>query len=256
MKMNRVVKRGLGIILSLSMVLGSLYAGGRTARAEETLEANQEVFATVAAGATVTYNFVMPDKGYFYFRVVNKDASDFAYFHVSMMVNYERCESSNVWNEKAFVSSYYSYKPGTNVTITIDNSEHSGARDYQLCVFVENPSNFETEGNDTKAKADTIKAGKTYTGLIIYNDADWYVFKAPKTGKYKINAVNTTDGCVEGHTYQGSRETGSCDLKEGEGWKPLFSGKLKKGQKIYLKVCYDTLYSTRGVFYKIKVKKA
>lgn len=250
MKLNKIVKRLLGIFLVFSLVLGGLYVNGASVKAEETLKANKEVSGTILNGQSISYKFIMPKKGYFSFRLTNSAS----FLSVTMKVNYKTMESETFLSGgKLFESSYYAFKPGTKVEITLENTYST--MDYTLCVDVKNVANFESESNDKKAKADTIKAGKTYKGLIMSDDADWYVFKAPKTGTYKISGVNTTNGSIDFDTYSGNKKIASDDLHEGDGYKKLFSGKLKKGQKIYLKIYYSTLYSTRGVFYKIKVKK-
>lgn len=243
----------MGIILALSMVLGTLYVNGVSVKAEETLQANQEVKGTLLSEQSVTYNFIMPKKGYFSFRA----SSNLSFLSVEMQVNYKTWEADKyISGNSLYTSSSYAFKPGTKVQIKLTHTWASHeAIDYTLCVDVKNVANFETESNDKKAKADTIKLKKTYTGLIMSEDADWYVFKAPKKGKYKISGVNHTTGTIDFHTYKGNKEIVSGDLQEGKGYQKLFSGKLKKGQKIYLKISYSNLFSTKGVFYKVKVKK-
>lgn len=250
MKLNQMMKRSMGILLAFSMVLGGLYMNGTSVKAEETLQANQEVKGTILNGQSITYNFIMPKKGYFSFRLSNSAS----FLSVKMQVNYKTYENEAFLSgNRLFTSSSYSFKPGTKVQITLDNTYST--MDYTLCVDVKNVANFESESNDKKAKADTIKLKKTYTGLIMSEDADWYVFKAPKKGKYKISGVVTNEGAIDFASYKGNKKIASDDLQEGKGYKTLFSGKLKKGQKIYLKISYSTLWSRRGVFYKIKAKK-
>lgn len=249
MKLNRILKRSIRIFLAVNM-LAILCMNSTSVKAEETLKANQEVKGTIIKNQSITYNFVMPKKGYFSFRLSNSAS----FLSVKMQANNKTWESEKYLSGgKLFTSSSYAFKPGTKVQITLENTYST--MDYTLCVNVKKVANFESEDNNKKSKADTIKAKKTYTGLIMSEDTDWYVFKAPKKGKYKISGVNTTNGSIDFTTYRGNKKIASDDLYEGNGYKTLFSGKLKKGQKIYLKISYSNLYSTKGVFYKIKVKK-
>ncbi|MDE6567352.1 MAG: hypothetical protein K2K70_06435 [Lachnospiraceae bacterium] len=251
MKLNEIAKRSLGILLVFSMVLGGLYINGTSVKAEETLKANKEVKGTILEGQSITYNFTMPKKGYFSFRL----SSSLDFLRVTMKVNYKTWENDEIVNcNNLYTSSYYSFKPGTKVQITLASTYYD-KKDYTLCVDVKNVTNFESESNDKRSQANTIKLKKTYTGLIMSEDADWYVFKAPKKGKYKIVGVNTTRDYVNYATYRGYKAISHDELGEGNGYKTLFSGKLKKGQKIYLKISYDSLSAAKGVFYKIKVKK-
>lgn len=240
----------MGVLLAFSMVLGALSMNSTSVKAEETLKANQEVKGTIVKGQSITYNFIMPKKGYFSFHLSN--SADF--LSVKMQVNYKTWEDEMYLSrDRLFTSSSYAFKPGTKVQITLNNTYST--MDYTLGVDVKNVANFESESNDKKAKADTIKAKKTYTGLIMSEDTDWYVFKAPKKGKYKISGVVTNAGAIDFTTYKGNKKMASDDLQEGKGYKTLFSGKLKKGQKIYLKISYSNLWGKKGVFYKIKTKK-
>lgn len=112
--------------------------------------------------------------------------------------------------------------------------------------------NFEKENNDTRGRANKLKKGVTYTGLAMDGDTDWYVFKAPKTKKYKIKAVCTNQGSChqDVEAFRGYKSKGYVCTYAGDGWKTVFSGKLKKGQKVYVKV------SDGGddEMYKIRVK--
>lgn len=251
MNVNSTLKKYLCSLLLLSMIVGSFSISATgAAAAAKTLEANQEVSGTIFTHERIVYNFVMPKKGYFSFRLSNSKS----FLSVSMKVNNKTYEEEVYLSSgELFTSSSYAFKPGTRIEITLDNSYTM--MDYTLCVDVKQKKNFESENNNTRKKADPIKSGKTYTGLIMQDDKDWYVFKAPKTGNYKISAVNTTDGQVDFSTYNGSKKIDSGYLHEGKGYQKCFSGKLKKGQKVYVAISYSSLYSTKGVFYKIRAKR-
>jgi hypothetical protein len=92
-----------------------------------------------------------------------------------------------VWNTKTVILPYGK----ENFYIKIE-AQHSGFSplDCQYTVKVINKAanNFESENNDTKAKADTITIGKTYNGVTqIAEDKDWYKFKISKAGTVKID---------------------------------------------------------------------
>lgn len=59
--------------------------------------------------------------------------------------------------------------------------------DYTLKVINIASSNFESENNDIKKKADTITLGKTYNGVTNHaKDEDWYKFNVAKNGTVKF----------------------------------------------------------------------
>lgn len=87
------------------------------------------------------------------------------------------------------------------------------------------------------------------------DDTDYFIFKAPSSGKYKVNAVITqpeTDHHLSTSVNKGTTLVSSKLIYTGEGWKNISDGyvALKKGQKLYIKIT-DGGYE----FYKIKVTK-
>ncbi len=87
------------------------------------------------------------------------------------------------------------------------------------------------------------------------DDTDYFIFKAPSSGKYKVNAVITqpeTDHHLSNSVNKGTTLVSSKLIYAGEGWKNISDGyvALKKGQKLYIKIT-DGGYE----FYKIKVTK-
>ena len=69
----------------------------------------------------------------------------------------------------------------------------------------------------------SIKKGKVYTGLLIEDDDDWFVFKAPKTKKYKIKVVSTNRDSRNEYVdvYKGSSYREYYNLYTNEGWKTV-----------------------------------
>jgi len=59
--------------------------------------------------------------------------------------------------------------------------------DYSFQVINKAASNYESENNDIKKKADTLTLGKTYNGVTNHSeDEDWYKFKVAKNGAVKL----------------------------------------------------------------------
>ena len=113
--------------------------------------------------------------------------------------------------------------------------------------------NFESENNNSKKTADKLSINKTYTGLMMDGDTDYWVFTAPKTGKYKFSVAEVNEGYHNTfYAYKGSKKVESVYIGGGDGYKTLYKAKLKKGQKIYVKLTDGA----NGEMYKIKVKKA
>lgn len=125
-----------------------------------------------------------------------------------------------------------------------------------MLVTIRKPKNFEKENNNTKSKANKIKDGKNYTGLLMKSDTDYFVFTAPKTKTYKINAVVTSNnGDLHAQVMKGKKVLKTTSARYGEGYVNLYKGKLKKGQKIYIKI-YDinSFFYSKSALYQIKVK--
>lgn len=96
---------------------------------------------------------------------------------------------------------------------------------------IENKKVAEKSGA-SKAKAVSIKKGKTVKGTIIAGEgkADWYKFTVTKTKKVKIDIKGDTNDQIKVVVYDGSRNMGSTTLSYYSGQRTLESiGKLSKG---------------------------
>lgn len=237
------------------------------------LKANTWYDFSLTGGTTSEMEFVMPAKGYFYVEVLpvsytNKGevcgtTTTWAYVPVKIEANYKVYEQDDayiddgVWKSKA-----YSFKKSTRVKIKATSSvmfsKPEYVLEYKIRVVTKKPGYFEKESNNSKSKAMSLKANKTYSGIIMKDDTDWFVYKVPKTGKYKISAVyqstdDSSNAYFNSNVYKSSKLLKSKQVVNGRGWTTLYSGKLKKGQKIYIKMNQDWYYY--GLFYKVKVKK-
>lgn len=215
-------------------------------------------------------SFTMPSKGYFYFEVMpisytdteqNKTVIDGFYIeHVRVNVNGKEYEDNYwTWAGIGMTSKRYSFKKGTQIEISLKDDTLFSDEDiinYTIRVVVKKPNNFEKENNNTKSKANGIKKGKVYNGLLMESDTDYYVFKATKTKTYKIQvAAMSNDGVVRSQVLKGSKVLSEKETDYGDGFVTLYSGKMKKGQKIYIKIYGENpLFFDGNLLYRLKIK--
>lgn len=70
--------------------------------------------------------------------------------------------------------------------------------DYSFKIINKAATNFESENNDTKKKADTITLGKTYNSITYHSeDNDWYKFKVTKNGTVKLELKKHSSASAE-----------------------------------------------------------
>ncbi|MGN1329561.1 MAG: hypothetical protein ACI4V4_07665 [Eubacterium sp.] len=266
------MKKLLSLAMSLVMLLSIELGMNITAQADTEIVAGQTynvIFSTTEKGSqkiTQKFTYTVPAGGYFYYKVIPQyyrswDDEGKVYEYD----NFYLPETKLTYQYKDYVKSTYirygenwksgslSFPKGTKVTISLtDNVRNNEESSYGLIVYFKKTSNFEIESNNSKKKATKLTAGKTFTGICMDDDTDWWVFTANKTGTYKISATEVSEGFYNSlQAYKGSKKVGECTIRSGEGYKTVFKGKLKKGQKIYVHI-------TNGAndeMYKIKVKK-
>lgn len=232
------------------------------------LEENTWYDLSLIGGTTDEYTFEMPAKKYFYYEVVpdyytengqiSSDSSTW-FLPTQMELNYKVYEDHSCANYNGIWSSNkYSFSEGSKVKIKfISTSTDDFIWHFKLRVVTKEKKNFETENNNRKSKASKVKVGKTYSGLLMDYDEDWFVFTVPKTGKYKIYGVNTDT--LSTYTVLNARVCNgrgnllkSDNLDSGDGWITIYSDTLKKGKKVYIHIPYSGF--KESVFYKIKIK--
>lgn len=263
------MKKVLGALLMLSMAIGGTVVAPNTTKdvqAATTIQSNRWYEGTVDSDNDQIYTYKMQNSGYFYYELVADEdgyyykngSYEYGSYYVitSMIKNYKLYVNNRYVSNHigSFQSPIYAFKAGDNITIKLEKNDGFGGfgykYHYRLKVTFVKVKNFEKENNDTRGRANKLKKGVTYTGLAMDGDTDWYVFKATKTKKYKIKAVCTNqDYChQEVEAFRGYKSKGYASTYAGEGWKTVFSGKLKKGQKVYVKVSDggdDEMYKLR-----------
>jgi len=224
---------------------------------------NYDIDFTGDAGETKTFTFIMPENSYFYYTVTPiklledgeiKEPDDWSLMNTKMKVNYKLYEDTDdIDYGEIFRSGSYSFKKGTKVQILLyDEDNGESTLFHRLRVVVKKTKNFEKENNNSKKKATNIQVGKTYTGISQQRDKDWWKFIAPKSGKFRIFGVEVNEGKIQAvKTYKNNKLISSATIESNEGYKILFNGYLKKGQKIY--ILLDD--GSKDEFYKLKVKK-
>lgn len=227
---------------------------------------------TDTEGVIQEYSFTMPANSYVSFDVtMTNHVYDHDYtglnsdsLRVKVVSNYKEYEDESYSPKDGTVSTnYYQFKKGTKITVTVSMINGYcgpvGTYSYRVRPVVVKPKNFDVEPNDTKAKANTIKLNKTMSGLVTAGDVDYWVFKAPKTGKYKVKAVVTRAKrerqSTKVSTYKNGKQLYYLYLKTGDGWKDVSNGyvTLKKGKTLIIKL--DGENYQEGSFYKLKVSK-
>lgn len=207
---------------------------------------------------SIKYNYKVPKSGYFYYEVApkgyyffqNNYQEDRSSFITSLTKSYKEYGRAGIASDdNKYISGRYAFKAGDKVTINFEDT-YETKTPFKFRVVFKKVKNFEKENNNSKKRAMSIKKGKVYTGLLIEDDDDWFVFKAPKTKKYKIRVVSTNRDSRNEYVdvYKGSYTEGY-NLYTNEGWKTVYSGKIKKGQKVH--VC---LSGGIDDMYKIKVQ--
>ncbi|WP_044916712.1 hypothetical protein [Butyrivibrio sp. WCE2006] len=242
-------------------------AGGVKAQAANyELGLNEEKSFSLSNNEEDTILFTTPETGSFHVEVVLtdtlRDGESVSYgnvFLTSTMVN----DYKTIWSNSSLikgkgwiVSPEYCFAPGSRVSISLKPNFSDITYNYNVKIVNDADKFYEKETNNTPKKATSIKVKKIYSGVINDgDDVDWFVFKAPKTKKYKFYAVNTEK--VHGWTsFTGFKSKTKADgnytgIYSESGWKKIKTVSLKKGQKYYIKVARG--YNNNAT-YKIRVK--
>lgn len=260
------MKKILSVFMSVLMAVSCLvFAVPAEASTELQIGKTVEVMFSQNTPETQTFTYTMPSGGYFYYKVVPKysifyDIDGIPHQDTGLYLpetkityNYKEYGKTSVFYGSNWRSPSYCFKKGAKITISLtDYTDLSTESYYDLTVYFKKTKNFESENNNSKKTADKLTLNKIYTGLSMDGDTDYWVFTAPKAGKYKIIATEVNEGFHNTvYAYKGSKKVGSAWINSGDGYKTVYKGKLKKGQKIYVKI-------TDGAdneMYKLKVKK-
>lgn len=260
------MKKTLGIVLILSMLAcgDKLFLHKiKDVQAMTNIRSNQWYEEMTDGRNDQIYTYKMQGSGYFYYQVIPDTGGYYYDDKYEKSTNYY-ISTTMTKNDKVYVDDQYSYyskggyksvryafKVGDKIKIKVCDSNGYKTH-YKIKITFKKMKNFENEGNDSKSKANVIKKGVTYTGLAMEDDIDWFVFKAPKTKKYKIKSVCINEGMASySHaveSYKGYKQNKFLHVISGRGWETVFSGKLKKGQKVYVKISDggdDEMYKLR-----------
>lgn len=258
------------LILALSIFTCSFTFDSKEVKAATNMDYNQVYTVAVSAKSPQTLTFQTPSTGYTRVEVkVSKvTTSDGEVTHGSDMdcgvyVDGKMLMYDLVGQDDGVVATEnYAFAPGQEGKVELSCNILYGWIYYcEVKVVNETPANFETEDNDTIASSDSLKVKKVHSGILNdRDDDDWYVFKAPKAGKYQILVQNTDDSRTGDFFYvQGFKKKNKTDsnfkytsAKAGKGWVKSKKISLKKGKKYSVRIS-DAL--NKSIPYEIKVKK-
>lgn len=162
----------------------------------------------------------------------------------------DRVSISEATAVNGYVSPKFGYKKGQKIYIRVENNGAGTAVDYKINVKNISTSVWETESNNSKSKADTIKLDKKFYGVCMgSNDTDWYKYKVTKDGTLKFYAGKNSldeDGWYDFKVYVNNKQVISAN-NYNEVVKKMGSFKVKKGQTVYVKVTsnYNSTYSIK-----------
>lgn len=273
----KMMKKLMVVFFAMAVVLSGLLLP-MEAKAETMLSPDEVYDDTVKKSENKNYIFVMPESGYVWIEVTpiscyyidnkgqivqNNDSSN----HLTNKIvangkvyqEKERYLKDGMWR-----SGRYNFKKGTKISIDVEGDQwySNCIISYKVEVKTGSEENFEVEDNSAKKNPSKLVIGES-TGNFVDADVDWWVFKAPKKGTYSISgAVSDVDdeatkdklsnAILNTTSFKGLKRSKQATITFVDGYKNVFKGKLKKGQKVYVQVLQA---QDSDVFYKLKVEK-
>lgn len=163
----------------------------------DTISVNKFYKGNFGSGDVIDYYKTKLKKtGYMYidFGRVNLDGDRYtnAGWKISLIVG-NKCILDSVYvSEDAAINGYrsplFGYQKGQTVYVRIDNSGANNNVDYKFCLKNATSSAWESENNNTRKTADSIKVNTTYFGNFCNDDnVDYFTGKAKKTGKFRLS---------------------------------------------------------------------
>lgn len=256
MKRGRILK---GLLFSAALAFTVITAGKINAKAATAINVNQEYNLKVPAKTGLIVTFTNPGNCTIQVEAV-LTSGNFGPANASLWSD-NTCYYSNYMTYGAgkIQSNRFVFKPGSVGAIKFTGNNFYDTS-VAFKVTAASVANIEVEDNNTPATATPIKLKKTYSGTVNNNnDVDWFVFKAPKTGNYKIIATNTLAGGSSLLYVNGYKNKNKADIKcnrmlhVGAGSYTSKKIRLKKGKKYYIRMS-DSLLRF-GTTYELKVKK-
>ena len=165
-------------------------------------------------------------------------------------------EINTDFNEGGF-DVVYALAKGKTIFIKIRNYNNSGGSLYELKASFKTKKNIETEKNDNFSSADKVKLSTAICGVLAEEgNGDYYLFKATKTGKYKVSfsLTNYVTYAQQMAIYDSSHNLIKTTNKIYKNGSLTFNA--KKGKKYYIRAFHagDGGYNL-GRLYKLKVSK-
>lgn len=256
----------LVIVLSLT-VIPALYISaeeqGSTKKTAQIIETDKEYETVTATKESSWFQYKVKDTGYIKLNLIptkKVDYSNYCSWDITVTVDNKKL-IDDVRTSSEFTSAELGLKKGTIVYIQITGNHYTGVDEptpYLLSVNNKKSSYWESEINNTKKQANTIKANKKYYGNSYYGypssdaEKDFFKFKVTKSGKLVVYFGGKELGdnsCWYGlNVYVNSKEkarSSSLDY-----FKKIKTIDVKKGDTVYLVATTTQSYKN----YALKVK--
>ncbi|WP_029321596.1 hypothetical protein [Butyrivibrio sp. AE3004] len=259
--MEKVKGRLRGIIFAAMMALALTAISKIEVKAATAIDVNR-IYNVTIDGNKHEYTFTTPKDSITQVEaVLINETSNYDDVEVKLLVDYRQYWYGFLFpNNGKQYSDKLVFKPGQEATISLEGGYKDKQYTVAFRVIGTETANIEKENNNSASTANVIGLKNTYTGILNLadDDVDWFVFKAPKTGKYKFEVVNTeTDNwctfTAAGYKTKNKEDSKNYQLiSSGDGWKKTTKIKLKKGKKYYIKLSGSSLKTCP---YQIRVKK-
>lgn len=274
----KMMKKLMVVFFAMAVVLSGLLLP-MEAKAETMLSPDEVYDDTIKDEEHKNYIFVMPESGYVWIEVtpvscyyidnkgqiVQHNRSSFSLINKIVANGKVYQEKERYLQDGMWRSGRYNFKKGTKISIDVLvhlNYLPVHYISYKVEVKTGSEENFEVEDNSAKKNPSKLVLGES-TGNFLDADVDWWVFKAPKKGTYSISgAVSDVDdeatkdklsnAILNTTSFKELKRSKQATITFVDGYKNVFKGKLKKGQKVYVQVLQA---QDSDVFYKLKVEK-
>lgn len=255
------MKKALSLLLSIVMLVSVFAIGNTSVYAATNIKSNKDYTITFNSRVNKrTLVYTVPNGGgYYYFRVtaISNGLASFEAKANNKKIPTTITDIGNGVN----TAGAYTYAKGTKIKLVLDEdygfTDDGEYTEYKVRVVYKKSKDFERENNNSKKKANAFNLKARKTGYVFDGDQDYWVFKAPKKGKYRFYVVDASeDGAVEADAYVGNKRVGYTMAYDGEGSVSLGTTKLKKGTKVYIRVKnYSATFLYGPQRYKVFAKK-
>ena len=219
------------------------------------LKANVAMHGSIAEGGdTDYYSYTVESNGYYYFQFENIDGQE-----NKTVTFYNSANKKLYWINGTGRSRYFDFAKGTTVYVAVSGVDYYKGS-YTLTPVQEADSAWAVEPNNNKKKATKVKRNQTkYATIGYFEDVDFFLYKATKSGKTKLSFVvedDEVDRIGYGwnvYIYNAkNKQLTHADLIQVD---TELTFKAKKNAKYYIKVVSSASYAgAYGVKYSLKVK--